>query len=108
MIQEYHEIGTEGHNILMYKDLFVHAKENKEQVKLHAGFIPRTFAKLIMQQGEEGAIKAALEKDYLHPETNSLEGSEYHYNFFESMISGRNMHDESLKPNDNFRKIFKA
>lgn len=27
---------------------------------------------------------------------------------FESMISGRDMHNPELKPSDNFRKIFKA
>ena len=48
---KYNEIGTEGHNIRAYQDLFDHARDNKEQVKLHAGFIPRTFARTLMKQG---------------------------------------------------------
>jgi hypothetical protein len=92
----------------LYKDLFEHAKENKDQVKLVAGFIPRTFARTMMRQGEMGVIKDALVHDYLDPETTSFEGSELHYSIFESMISGRDMFDENIKPNDQYRRIFKA
>ena len=38
----------------------------------------------------------------------SFEGSELHYNMFESMISGRDMYDNSQKPVDKFRQMFKA
>lgn len=70
--EEYVKIGTEGHNLLPYRQLLEHAKENKEQVKLHAGFIPRTFAKKLVKEGEEMAIKAAVELDYIDSATKSL------------------------------------
>ena len=100
VVAKYNEIGTEGHDIALYKDLFEHAKENKEQIKLVAGFISRTFARTMMRQGEMGVIKDALVHDYLDAETQSFDGSEFHYNMFESMISGRDMFDENIKPND--------
>ena len=53
MISEYQAIGTEGHDIIKYKDLLEHAKVNKDQIKLYGGFIPRTYAKLVMREGEE-------------------------------------------------------
>jgi hypothetical protein len=31
----------------------------KDKVKLHGGFIPRTYAKRLMKEGEEIALKAA-------------------------------------------------
>lgn len=61
-----------------------------------------------MRQGEEVALKEAIEKDFLPSGVASLEGSDFHYNLFESMISGRDYHDETLKPNEAYRKIFKA
>ena len=106
--KEYADIGTEGHDLMAYRDLLEHAKEYRECIKLHAGFIPRTYAKVVMREGEEAAIKAAIEKDYIDANVSSFEGSDFHYNMFESMISGRNMHDENLQPNQNYRRIFKA
>ena len=61
-----------------------------------------------MREGEEGQIKSSIEKDYIQKDTQSFEGTDFHYNMFESMISGRDMHDSNLKPNDNYKKIFKA
>lgn len=104
----YQEIGTEGHDIKAYSSLLNHAKDNKDSVSLVGGFIPRPFAKTLVKEGEEAGIKAAVEKDYLDSSVSALEGSELHYNMFESMISGRSMYDENLKPGDNYRKIFKA
>jgi len=56
---KYVEIGTEGHDILRYEDILAHARLNKQQIKLHAGFIPRTYAKMLMKEGEESGIKTA-------------------------------------------------
>jgi len=105
---KYAEIGTEGHSILSYAPVLNLAQENKDRVRLVGGFIPRTYAKTLVREGVEAGIKAAVEKDYLDSSISELEGSDFHYNMFESMISGRDMHDPNLKPNDNFRKIFKA
>ena len=52
MLEGYAGIGTEGHDLKAYKGLLEHARENKDLVKLHAGFIPRTFARQLMKEGE--------------------------------------------------------
>lgn len=108
MLAKYAAIGTENHDIQAYRSLLEHAKENKDKIKLHAGFIPRTFARIVMREGEEAAIKAVEGKNYLPPGCTTFEGTEMHYNMFESMISRRSMYDENLKPADQFRKLFKA
>jgi len=108
MVAKYHEIGTEGHDVMVYRPLLEHAKANKDKIKLHAGFIPRTYAKTLVKEGEEGAIKATIEKDYIDSSITTFEGSDFHYNMFESMISGRELFDDSEKPSDMYRKIFKA
>jgi arsenite methyltransferase len=108
VLQAYADIGTEGHDIAKYRSVLEHARENSERVKLHAGFIPRTYARMLMREGEEQTIEAAKAKGYLPADLESIEGSELHYNMFESMITGRNMYDESLQPNETLRKVFKA
>ena len=108
MLQGYAQIGTEGHDLKPYAGILEHAKANKDTVKLYGGFIPRTYARTLMRQGEAECIKECISKDYLASDVSSLEGSDFHYNLFESMISGRNMHDESLKPNEAYKNIFKA
>lgn len=44
---------------MRYEDILAHARLNKQQIKLHAGFIPRTYAKMLMKEGEESGIKTA-------------------------------------------------
>jgi arsenite methyltransferase len=105
MVDLYQQIGTEGHNLLPYKPLLEHAKERETSVKLHAGFLPRTYARQLMKESESAALKAAAQ--WLQPNTTSLEGTEFHYNLFESMLSGRNLHDGN-PPVDQFQRIFKA
>jgi len=105
---KYKEIGTENHDIMKYKEALEHARENSDRIRLVGGFIPRTYARLVMRESEESAIKAALEKEYIPKGLTSFTSSEFHYNMFESMISGRNMFDANLQPKDNFRKLFKA
>jgi len=101
--------GTEGHDIMAYREILEFAREHKDGVKLHGGFIPRSFAKTLMKSGEEAAIKEAKAKDYIAAGVQSFEGTELHYNMFESLITQRNMHDDSVKPQDNFRgNFFKA
>jgi hypothetical protein len=48
-----------------YQPLLQFAQENSDLVKLHGGFIPRTYAKTIMRVSEEEAVKAAKAKDYI-------------------------------------------
>lgn len=42
------------------------------------------------------------------PSDADLKGSDDHYNMFESMISGRDMHNASTPPGDQFKKMFPA
>jgi uncharacterized iron-regulated protein len=105
----YEQIGQEGHQIGAYRACLEHAKANSDYVRLHAGFIPRSFAKVCVGKGEEVAIPLARSQDFLPSGLNKLEGTEFHYSMFESMITQRPLFDpECAKPSDQFRKIFKA
>lgn len=107
-VKAYHEIGTEGHDIEQYRTLLEHARNNNPRIKLHAGFIPRTYARMLVREGEQKAIEEAKSKNYLPKDLNDIETSDLHYNIFESMITGRNMYDGKVPPNERFRTIFKA
>ena len=65
LLEEYDKIGTEGHDLKPYFNLLQFAKQNYPKIILHGGFIPRTFGRLVMKEGEEMAIKIAKDKDYL-------------------------------------------
>jgi arsenite methyltransferase len=106
LVQKYHEIGEEGHHLEPYKGLLEDAKA--KGVRLHAGFIPRSYAKKFIKESPEEVLKD-LSK-WLKQPVVGLEGSEFHYNVFESLISGRFLYDKesSIKPTDQFRRIFKA
>lgn len=113
LVDKYHLIGDEGHNLEPYRELLEDAK--KQGVHLHAGFLPRKYARMLMREGEEPALEAASE--WLPKDVN-LNGSDFHYNVFESLLSGRSIYntdssdendDESAdEPSDQFRKIFRA
>jgi len=105
MVDRYKQIGTEGHDLKPYKALMEQAKQRPSSVKLHAGFISRTYAKQLVKESESAALKSAA--PWLRPNTTQLEGSDFHYNLFESMISGRNIHD-GKPPKSKFQTIFKA
>jgi len=76
-------------------------------VKLHAGFIPRTYARMIMREGLEKGLAEAKKDGHIGAD-ETCKGSDEHYNFFESMISGRDMHDETEKAGTQFAKMFPA
>ena len=59
-----------------------------------------------MREGEESAYNSAIDCGYLE-EKDKLEGSEAHYNYFESLISGRDV-NSGTAPGENFRRIFPA
>jgi SAM-dependent methyltransferase/uncharacterized iron-regulated protein len=107
LVDKYHLTGEEGHHLEPYRDLLEDAK--RQGVHLHAGFLPRKYARMLMKDGEEPALEAASE--WL-PEDVNLHGSDFHYNVFESLLSGRSIYpdenDEENEPSDQFRKIFKA
>jgi len=103
----YAENGTEGHDIMAYSSLLQHAQTHAEVVKLHAGFIPRTYARMIMREGVEKGLTEAKAAGFIDA-AELCQGSPEHYNFFESMISGRDMHDPALEPGTQFAKMFPA
>ena len=67
----------------------------------------RKFAKQLVKDGEEAAYQSAIEENYL-AEKDRMPGSEAHYNFFESLISGRDLNSQDQTAGDNFRRIFPA
>jgi len=84
---------------MAYKNILEFAQMNASKVKLHGGFIPRTYARVVMREGLETGLAQAREKDYVAP-NETLIGSEEHYNFFDSLISGRDMNNKQTPPGD--------
>lgn len=105
--EAYAAIGTEGHKVAKYEPLLELARNSPNKISLHGGFIPRTFAKIVMRESLDAALAASKEKGYLD-EGEDCKGTDAHYNFFESLISGRDMHDKSLAVPDKFRRLFPA
>ena len=115
MVERYEKIGTENHDLEPYRSLLEDAKRlNKDsaatnkhrKVQLHAGFLPRKYAKLLMKEGEEVCFQSAA--PWLPPNPQ-LTGTEQHYNIFESLLTGRSLtFDNGKQPDDRFRSIFQA
>lgn len=118
----YHEIGTEGHDLIPYRPLLEFARDNADYVRVHAGFIPRYYARMLMKEGQEATLERAA--NWLPSNTENtkrmLEGTNLHYNIFESLISGRYAYPTSCEgnlepanetistPSDRFKGIFVA
>jgi SAM-dependent methyltransferase len=101
-------------------------------IKLHAGFLPRKFARMLLKDGEEMTLQAASEwlpgKDVNESKSKmDLKGNDFHYNVFESLLSGRSLYQHQNEqrddrndssgggthlhadgPSDQFRRIFQA
>lgn len=121
---KYHEIGTEGHDLEAYRPLLEFARENSTKIRIHAGFLPRKYARILMREGPEVALEKVshwLPKSIEGEADAVLRGSNLHYNIFESLISGRSPYpkvnemsmdghnDENASPpDDRFRGIFMA
>lgn len=119
-MSKYEEFGTEGHDIEVYRPLLDYSRENKDYIRIHAGFIPRTYARLLMKEGPTVVIEKVAH--WLPCSTDEsvslLQGTELHYNIFESLITGRSIFPEykktsqisnsSIVPSDKFRGIFMA
>jgi uncharacterized iron-regulated protein len=103
LVQKYHELGEEGHDLLPYQELLQDAKTMR--VRLHAGFLPRRFAKMLLQQGPEPTVQAA--SAWL-PALGDLHGTLFHYNVFESLLTGRSIYHSNQEPTDQFKRIFDA
>ena len=132
LVERYHEAGSEGHDLEPYQALLEHVQAHTDCVSLHAGFVPKRLARLVLQQGPEVAIQQAVEMQWL-PESmvqqsttttsRLLQGlTPFHYNYFESLLTGRNLHlslstatssssstnSNHQPPSDRFAGIFQA
>jgi len=109
LIHSYKSIGTEGHNLIPYTQALESAQRNN-YIHLYGGFIPRTYARLLMKEGKQTAIHEAQKVGYISLD-ETLEGTHEHYNYFESLLTGRNMFGENSKEflNEKFwSKMFPA
>lgn len=115
--QKYNDIGTENHDLEPYRKLLEDAKRlhnhndgddtSHRKTYLHAGFLSRNFARMLMKEGEEETLKQA--GPWLPWNASKLlEGTDTHYNIFESLLTGRPPFDRNQAIDDRFQKIFKA
>ena len=103
----YQSIGSEGHYLEPYRAMLEHIQSHSTKVRLHAGFIPKQYARQLMKEGEAAALTAGKSQSWLPVHLTSLEGSNFHYNYFESLLTGRNLHLPQ-GPSDRFQGIFQA
>ena len=107
LIELYKQSGGEGHDIKVYENFISFAKNNAKNVRLFAGFIPRKFAQRLVKEGEEIVLPELKTLGYVN-KIGLSPGSENHYNFFESLISGRNIQTEFEEVGERFKRIFPA
>ena len=140
LLKAYNQIGTEQHDLIPYIPLLQSAKSNVNQnVVLYGGFIPRTFAREfhIITKNEIQNNKAPSNNNkkkndndpselmtssqyiqkmkrlnYITP-SETLSGTDEHYNYFESLFTQRNIHLQTSdgsndKPKPQFRTLFPA
>ena len=58
---------------------------------LHAGFIPRSYARIVMRESLSAALDAAKAKGFVAAD-ETCEATDAHYSFFESLLTGRSVH----------------
>jgi len=117
----------EGHDLGPYQSLLEYMAKHNQQVKLHAGFVPRRYARMLLRDGAETTLRACQEWMPEATTTRSMVGHqtddsskeptidhEFHYRLFESMLSGRDLHatlsssSSSKNSNPQWRRIFQA
>ena len=106
LLAEYAE-GDEGHDLGPYSPLLAHAQDHAASVRLHGGFIPRRFARMLMREGVPAAVEAASARGFVSADER-CDGTEAHYSFFESLLTGRDHLDSTSVPSDQFRRMFPA
>lgn len=121
LVEKYHKIGTEGHDLVPYREL-LEISHHHPNVYFHAGFIPRTYARLLMKTSDTratleaanewlGVASCALDDMVDDLETAAEKYPSFHYNQFESLLTGRSIHhDNNHSPtiNQRFRPLFRA
>ncbi len=109
LLHAYRQIGTEGHNLQPYIPALESAIRN-DNIRIYGGFLPRSYARILMREGPKKAIEQASEAGFISKD-ETLDGTDAHYNYFESLLTGRNMHLDPLgeMATDRFRaKMFPA
>ena len=117
LVSEYTQ-GSEGHDLEPYEPLLRMGRRGKgaeadadhdgRRVRLHAGFIPREYARIVMRESADAAVRAAHAKGYL-ADDETLAATDAHYDFFESLLTGRRLHATPRRePTDRFRQMFPA
>lgn len=96
----------EGHTIEEYGPLLGICRENASRMVLHAGFIPRSYARLVMRESVDAALEAAKAANYVRGD-ETCAATEAHYGFFESLLTGRPISSDS-PPSERFRAMFPA
>jgi len=91
--KEYHTIGTKGHSLAPYIPS-LEAAHIHPNIFIHCGFIPRPYDELLMQERKDRALQAAS-KAGLVSKYETVEGTDQHYNFFESLLTDRNICDSN-------------
>ena len=61
--------------------------------------MPWEFAKVAMEQNLQKALNAAKHRKYVAMDETG-QGSETHYNIFESHVTGRNINDKAYGPSN--------
>ena len=89
-----------------YQGLLQFCKENSSVINLYGAFVPRRFGKMLVKEGEDIAYENVIKLGYMDTEDVD-KGSDDHYDFFESLISGRDLSSDE-EPGEQFKKIFPA
>ena len=98
----------EGHDPHAYAPLLELCRANAGRIALHAGFIPRHYARLVMRESLDVALSSAKAHGYLASD-ETCAATDAHYNFFESLLTGRDIHNPATrKPTDKYRRMFPA
>jgi hypothetical protein len=87
------------------KEFFKHLRSNRTLIKVHAGCIPRPYADLAVEKGVEQALHQSKVRKYIAPDETCAVSDTY-YNLFESMMTGRDINDNSLLPDESLRCYF--
>lgn len=102
-VNEYNENGTKGHDLEAYHPLLEYAKDHKDCIRVHAGFLPCSFARMIRREGPTVALENAapylttlmettMHKCYMEPI--------YIIIFFESLLSAQLPYAKQRRSND--------
>ena len=54
---------------------------------MFGSFLPRRHARLVTSEGEAAAVQKVRDLGYISKDSQYMEGTKEHYNFFESLIS---------------------